>query len=154
MSTQTFPESRRIFGWIWLTIGVIGLIGLAVMATMMTNNLEVTQEITLDNAHILSLVFFWTFMVVSGLNKIMKVRHKINFALLLVGIISPVLWGVFDSISQTTKIFDESLANPVGSESLITWGLIYVIWIVGWWISDIADLIKYGLPTTIVIHDG
>jgi hypothetical protein len=142
MSTQTFSEIRRIFGWIWLFIGAIGVIGLLALSSKAEVSTE-NANIQIDFLHGLCIGTFFLYLVSSVGNKILRVIRRISPTMLVVAIVSPVFWAVFESLSASKQALDISISLDASTNNLAFWGLIFLIWLGGWWISDVIDLGRY-----------
>jgi len=144
VSTQTFPQSRENWGVIWLIIGGIGLIGLLYLSFRTDPVPAVTS---IDTPQVFSTLFFFLFLITSLINKVMAMMRKMNAWLQIAAFTSPIIYSLFDVLSHTSDVYASNINVSAAGGSQALWGIVFLAWMIGWWLFDIRDFLKYGLKS-------
>lgn len=141
MSDISFHESRAGRATIWLILGGVGFLWMVYQASKMPES-----SMDADRYMILSNILAYVFLMSSFGNKILAMIKTLNVWLLLASIASPfgsILLYIMSSHCHH-DVPQKATTSPILA---IFFGILIFVWLVGWWIADIKDFIKYGLKT-------
>lgn len=124
MTNPQFTTRRAVVGWIWLIFGLLA----ASLQPWDSSELHFNSI-----SYVLGLTFSLAYIVISTLNKIMRITKHYNENLLLTSFVTAV-FSLFCFSSYTGQLVQLAVIRLPGSSVLA------VIWVLGWFAVDILDL--------------